>query len=111
MSKQQWRKGIGQFSLFLLLLLIGWLILTRIGYTENPLQSIRSSIEVYQTLRTNPATIPPAPSEATGFLAGVDLSTLPDVLYDIWFICFITAGFMIVNHLFDWLVKRRKQRH
>jgi len=108
MSKQKWRQGISQFSLFLFLILISWLMLTRTGYTENPVQSIRSSIEVYKTLKANPDTIPPASSEATGFFTGFDVSTLPDVLYDIWFICLITAGYMTVNYLFDWLAKRRK---
>lgn len=111
MNKQQrWRKGMGQFGLFLLLLLIGWMPLARTGYTENPVESIRSSVEVYNILKANPDTIPASSSETPGFFASTDLSTFPDVLFDIWFICLITAGYMILNYLFDWLVKHRKRR-
>ena len=100
MSKQQWgRDEIARFMLFLLLIIVGWVLLSQAGYTENPLQSMRSLVEVYQVLQANPSTVAPQSTEATGFFIEFDWAALPDVLFNIWFICLITAGVIITNRL------------
>ena len=100
MSKQRWgRDEIARFTLFLLLIILGWVWLSQAGYTENPLQSMRSLVEVYQILQANPSTIAPVSTEAAGFFAAFDWAALPDVLYNVWFICLVTAGVIIINRL------------
>lgn len=100
MSKKRWgRDEIARFMLFLLLIILGWVVLSQAGYTENPLQSMRSLVEVYQILQANPDTIAPVSSEATGFLSEFDWAALPDVFYNIWFICLITAAVILTNRL------------
>ena len=100
MSKQRWgRADIGRFALFTLLIALGWVILTQTGYVENPLESIRSLVEVYQILQANPDNIAPVSTETTGLFTEFDWAAFPDVLYNIWFICLMTAGVMIINRL------------
>lgn len=110
MNKQYWwRTGTAPFIFFVLLIGAGWLVLVQTDYIENPVQSMRSIVEVYQTLQADPATLPPPPSEATSFFADFDWAALPDVLYDLWFICLITATVIMLTHIFAWLNKRLKQ--
>ena len=109
MSKQRWgRDEIARFTLFLLLIILGWVLLSQAGYTENPLQSMRSLVEVYQILQANPSTIAPVSTEAAGLFTEFDWAALPDVLYDIWFICLITAGVIALNRLIVGLSYRLK---
>lgn len=100
MSKQRWgRAEFTRFMIFLLLLLLSWVLLSRAGYTENPLQSMRSLVEVYQILQATPDTIAPVSTETIGLFSEFDWAALPDVLYNIWFICLVTAGVIITNRL------------
>lgn len=100
MSKKRWgRTEISRFAFFLLLIALGWAILARMDYIENPLQSIRSIVEVYQILQANPGSIAPVSTEATGLFTEFDWAMFPDVLYNVWFICLMTAGVMITNRL------------
>ena len=112
MSKQRWgRDEIARFTLFLLLIILGWVLLSQAGYTENPLQSMRSLVEVYQILQANPSTIAPVSTEVGGFFAAFDWAALPDVLYDIWFICLITAGVIALNRLIVGLTRFLKTKN
>ncbi len=100
MSKKRWgRVEIGWFTLFLLFIALGWGILTQTDYIENPLESILSLVEVYQILQANPDTIVPVSTETVGFFTEFDWMAFPDVFYNIWFICLMTAGVMIINRL------------
>ena len=100
MSKQRWgRDEYARFTIFSLLIMLGWVLLSQPGYTDNPLQSMRSLVEVYQILQANPSAVAPVSTETAGFFAAFDWAALPDVLYNIWFICLITAGVIIINRL------------
>jgi hypothetical protein len=110
MNKRRWLLGgTEQFILFLLLITLGWVLLAQADYIENPIQSLRSIVEVYNALQAKPATIPPPSSEVPGFFTDFDWSAWPDLLYDVWFICLITATIIMLTHLFAWLSQRFKQ--
>ena len=112
MSKQRWgRAEIGRFTIFLLLIIHGWVLLSQAGYTENPLQSMHSLVEVYQILQANPDTISPVSTEATGFFTEFDWAALPDVLYNVWFICLVTVGVIITNRLVVGLTRFLKTKN
>jgi hypothetical protein len=109
MSKQRWgRDELIRFTLFLVLIALGWIGLSWAGYTENPVESMRSLVEVYQILQLNPSTILPDSSGSVGLFTDFDWSAFPDVLYDIWFICLITAVVILINRLVVHLTKYLK---
>ena len=112
MSRQRWgRDKYARFTIFLLLIVLGWVLLSQTGYTENPLQSMRSLVEVYQILQASPSTVAPVSTEATGFLAEFNWARLPDLLYDVWFICLITAGVIAINRLVVGLTRFYKTKN
>ena len=112
MSRQRWgRDQYARFTIFLLLIVLGWVLLSQTGYTENPLQSMRSLVEVYQILQASPSTAAPVSTEVTGFLAEFNWARLPDLLYDVWFICLITAGVIAINRLVVGLTRFYKMKN
>jgi hypothetical protein len=89
------------------------LALAQTGYTENPITSMLSVVDVYHALQATPEIAAPDSAlnvvigqSPASYVSSINWSSYPDLLYDIWLICVIVALVMALQWSFRWLVKR-----
>ncbi len=99
------------------------LALSRLGYAENPFDTIEAAIEIRQLEQANDDLNLPAPTFADSAETDIEIifpdqqvgktsdwhitwSAFGDVLFDLWFICAAILFIIFIRHPIGWLVKQ-----